>query len=261
MELYMKEFFTVYAFIIGISVGSFLNVLIYRLPLGLNVAKGRSFCPNCKHSLGVLDLFPLLSFLLLGRKCRYCKAPISWQYFSIELLCGLLYALTVYRFYPSPKLFLNLWIISLLLVIVMIDYKEAYVEPILNLLIAVSSVLYIVLFEPSGILRSLASCILFASPFILASLFAQFFGRSGFGMGDLKLALSLGITLPIESMLVIMGVLLGVIVVKLALFIILKNKIYIFSEKKFKKGFAFADVIAGTYILSIVVPWNHLLGV
>ena len=78
----------------GLAIGSFLNVVIWRLPRGQSVNLPTwSYCPSCEHRLGGLDLFPVFSFLLLGAKCRYCKKPISWRYPGIELLTGVLFAL------------------------------------------------------------------------------------------------------------------------------------------------------------------------
>lgn len=77
----------------GLAIGSFLNVVIWRLPRGQGVNTPTwSYCPNCEHRLGSIDLFPVLSFLVLGAKCRYCRKPISWRYPSIELLTGVLFA-------------------------------------------------------------------------------------------------------------------------------------------------------------------------
>ena len=84
---------TIFVFVLGITVGSFLNVVIYRLPRGGSlVTPEHSYCPNCKRRLTVFDLVPLFSFLLLGCKCRGCKLPISWRYFGVELLTGVLFA-------------------------------------------------------------------------------------------------------------------------------------------------------------------------
>lgn len=83
------------AFIFGTVVGSFVNVLIYRIPEGISVVTPPSRCPHCEHQLAPRDLIPLLSFLMAGRKCRYCGAPVSWQYFWIELLTGLMFMATI----------------------------------------------------------------------------------------------------------------------------------------------------------------------
>lgn len=75
----------------GAVVGSFLNVCIYRLPEEQSIVSPPSHCPRCDVKLRAADLVPLLSFLFLGRKCRYCGAPISWRYFAVELVAGLLF--------------------------------------------------------------------------------------------------------------------------------------------------------------------------
>lgn len=79
------------AFIFGITIGSFLNVCIYRLPLGESLSTPPSHCPKCNTRLRTPDLFPLFSFLLLRGRCRYCGVRISWRYFSIELITGFLF--------------------------------------------------------------------------------------------------------------------------------------------------------------------------
>lgn len=79
------------AFVYGTVVGSFLNVCIYRLPAEQSIVSPPSHCPKCNNKLRTADLVPLLSFLFLGRKCRYCGAPISWRYFCVELVTGLLF--------------------------------------------------------------------------------------------------------------------------------------------------------------------------
>lgn len=79
-------------FYLGAIIGSFLNVVIYRLPRRIPLGKpAKSFCPACEHPLGVPDLFPLFSWLLLRGKCRYCKAKVSSRYFWVEILNGLVW--------------------------------------------------------------------------------------------------------------------------------------------------------------------------
>jgi prepilin signal peptidase PulO-like enzyme (type II secretory pathway) len=74
---------------IGASIGSFLNVCVYRIPIGLTVTQPRrSFCPTCHHQVEARDNIPVLSWLWLRGKCRYCKSPISIWYFLVELLSG-----------------------------------------------------------------------------------------------------------------------------------------------------------------------------
>jgi leader peptidase (prepilin peptidase)/N-methyltransferase len=73
-------------FLLGLAFGSFLNVCIYRLPLGLSVVKPRSLCPRCQHPIAFFDNIPLLSWLILGGRCRQCKAAISPRYVFVEFL-------------------------------------------------------------------------------------------------------------------------------------------------------------------------------
>jgi leader peptidase (prepilin peptidase)/N-methyltransferase len=78
-------------FLFGLAFGSFLNVCIYRLPRGLSVVKPRSACPTCKHPIVFYDNLPVLSWFVLGGRCRQCKEKISPRYWMIELLTGLLF--------------------------------------------------------------------------------------------------------------------------------------------------------------------------
>jgi len=78
-------------FFVGLAFGSFLNVCIYRLPLGLSVVTPRSACPKCKQPIAFYDNVPVLSWLILGGRCRQCKTRISPRYLMIELLTGLLF--------------------------------------------------------------------------------------------------------------------------------------------------------------------------
>ncbi len=78
-------------FIMGLAFGSFLNVCIYRMPLGLSVVTPRSACPGCKHPIAFYDNMPVLSWLILRGRCRKCKTKISPRYLMIELLTGLMF--------------------------------------------------------------------------------------------------------------------------------------------------------------------------
>jgi len=78
-------------FLFGLAFGSFLNVCIYRLPLGLSVVTPRSACPNCKQPIAFYDNMPVLSWLILRGRCRHCKIVISPRYLMIEMLTGLLF--------------------------------------------------------------------------------------------------------------------------------------------------------------------------
>jgi len=122
-----------FIFIFGLCIGSFLNAVIWRLHRKESFFKGRSYCPKCRHSLGARDLIPLLSFLLLKGKCRYCKEKISWQYPVVELATGLLFCLVYWQgigykdtlhLTPYTLYLLRDWFfISVLVVIFVYDLK------------------------------------------------------------------------------------------------------------------------------------------
>jgi leader peptidase (prepilin peptidase)/N-methyltransferase len=81
----------IFIFAFGCCIGSFLNVVIYRLPRDKSLIRPPSACPACGKHIRFYDNIPLISWLVLGRKCRYCKAPISPRYFIVELLTGVLF--------------------------------------------------------------------------------------------------------------------------------------------------------------------------
>lgn len=98
-------------FFFGLSVGSFLNCVIFRLKSEKNLM-GRSFCPHCKHILSWKDLIPLFSFLILKGKCRYCRKKISWQYPLVELSTGLLFSL-IYFFFSTLYFSLDNFVVGM----------------------------------------------------------------------------------------------------------------------------------------------------
>src|SRR5688500_7551601 len=79
----------VFVFVIGACIGSFLNVVIYRVPNELSIVLPNSACPSCKTAIKPYDNIPILSWLVLGGKCRNCKGPIAWRYPAVELLTAL----------------------------------------------------------------------------------------------------------------------------------------------------------------------------
>jgi leader peptidase (prepilin peptidase)/N-methyltransferase len=114
----------VVALLLGLDVGSFLNVVIYRLPLGRSVIFPRSACPSCSAKIAWYDNLPLLSFLILGRRCRYCRGKISWQYPAIELLTGLVFLFIIIKFGITRQALACLILLLSLTVLGVIDIKS-----------------------------------------------------------------------------------------------------------------------------------------
>ena len=111
----------VIALILGCILGSFYNVVIYRLPSGQSIVRPGSRCPACGNAIAAYDNIPMMSYLLLGGKCRRCKAPISLRYPLVEGMSGLLALLLFRRYGLHPQLAIEFIFCSLLLIIAMID--------------------------------------------------------------------------------------------------------------------------------------------
>ena len=127
LSVYEKLFAT-FAFILGAVVGSFLNVCIYRMPLGLSVNEPkRSFCPHCKKQIPWTQNFPLVSWLALRGKCANCKAPIAFRYCGVELLTALFFLAAWLKCWNGGEweLAFPLWIIlALMIVATFIDFEH-----------------------------------------------------------------------------------------------------------------------------------------
>jgi leader peptidase (prepilin peptidase)/N-methyltransferase len=112
------------AFILGSIVGSFLNVCIYRLPLGKSVVWPGSHCPRCERRIPWYDNIPFVSYLLLGGRCRFCKERISLKYLLIELLTAVMFVVLFNRFGLTYDFFFYLVLVSSLIVATFIDIKH-----------------------------------------------------------------------------------------------------------------------------------------
>ena len=91
----MEQIIYATSFLIGIMFGSFFSLAIYRIPLAEDIIKKRSFCPNCNHRLEFLDLIPILSYIFLKGKCRYCKEKIRIRYLLLEMFSGIVFLVYV----------------------------------------------------------------------------------------------------------------------------------------------------------------------
>ena len=129
MDIFLN--FTI--FIFGLVVGSFLNCVIYRLEHGSSFLRGRSFCPYCKHVLSWLDLIPVISFLILKGKCRYCQKPISAQYPLVELATAAIFLFIFFlpNIYPIGQFISMLFylVISSFLIIIFVYDLKHYLIP------------------------------------------------------------------------------------------------------------------------------------
>ena len=114
----------IFAGLFGACIGSFLNVVIYRLPLGQSIVSPPSRCPKCGYRLQWYDNVPVIGWVLLGGRCRKCKNPISIQYPIVELITALLFVLVVWLTPPGPLLVTRLLFVCILIVLFGIDLEH-----------------------------------------------------------------------------------------------------------------------------------------
>ncbi len=179
--------------LLGFSIGSFLNALVYRLH-SKKTLFGRSECPNCLHKLAWYDLIPLFSFISLKGKCRYCKQKISWQYFFVELATGLLFIIFFvfnycYRDFNILVLIRDYITITALVAIFVYDVKYMEIPDEISIpTIVIISILNIIITKKVGPVLTGAT---FGACFFLI----QFIISKGkwIGGGDIRLGLLIGV--------------------------------------------------------------------
>lgn len=164
-ELYLyhpafRQTFAVFFFLLGMTVGSFLNVCIYRIPAGRSIVYPPSGCPLCGHAIRWYENIPVLSWLVLRGRCSGCKAPISIQYPLVELLTGFLFLMAYIEWNFSLDLLFVLIYLALLVVIAGIDIKAQIVPHVLTIPGMVLGLLYAYLSPQRDLLYATAGLLL-----------------------------------------------------------------------------------------------------
>ena len=208
----MTIFFSIFIFVFGLLVGSFLNCLIYRLELKelkgerKSPLKGRSFCPSCKHVLSWYDLIPILSFFYLRGKCRYCGKKISIQYPLVELATALMFLLVFNSSMVQAIelnllfLFYYLLITCFLIIIFVFDLKHFIIPDVVLFPAIVITFLYRVFFsERLSLSGFIFSALISGLFFLLIFLISR---GKWLGFGDVKLVLFMGLFLGYPQILV-----------------------------------------------------------
>ena len=180
----------IYIFLISICIGSFINVLIYRLPNKEDFFISRSYCPSCKHLLNGEDLIPILSYILLKGKCRYCGNKISIQYLFIELLSGCLGILCYYRYGFNMNWILHFLVVELCIVISFIDIKTMIIPDELNIFIFILGLIRVFYYD-----LSLIEYILYSIGIPIIFMILNKFYIDCIGGGDIKFMFSIGFLL------------------------------------------------------------------
>lgn len=256
----MSTFFTivenvnlmgVFVFLLGLEIGSFLNCVIYRIGKNESFLRGRSFCPHCKHILSWQDLIPVLSFLILRGKCRYCQKKISFQYPLVEIFTGLLfivifwYAKNTIFTVPGFLYFCYLLFICCCLIVIFIYDLKHYLIPDEVIYFAILTTFFwfflslILKFSTFLEIQKAIFFAVFPSLFFLALILIS--KEKWMGWGDFKLSILMGLFLGWPKILVSLffAFFTGGIV---AIFLV------IFGKKKMKSEIPFGPfLVSGTF--------------
>ncbi len=227
--------FSLIAFPFGLIIGSFLNVVIHRVPRGESVVTPRSHCPHCNHQIAWYENIPLASYLALGGKCRKCAARISPRYFLVELLAGAMFAALAALFGFEPPFFKYALFGSLMIALTFIDLHDRLLPDALTFPgMAAGLALSLVVPLHDGTAALLARLLDVYPPEPLVSLADALLGgaagagllgfvaaaykavrhQEGLGFGDVKLMALVGIFLGIKLALltIFLGSLLGAVI-------------------------------------------------
>ncbi len=181
------------AFVFGTLIGSFLNVCIYRVPRRLSIVAPRSYCPHCRHGIPWYDNVPLVSYLLLGGRCRSCRARISPVYPLVEAVTGLLSLALFLRFDVSPAYWVYFALSAALVAVTFIDLKHMIVPDIISLPGIVAGLLWGLRAGLPGLLESLGGAVAGGGGLLLvAEAYRALRKREGLGGGDIKLLAMIG---------------------------------------------------------------------
>ena len=225
----MEQFYLICAYVLsgvlGLCVGSFLNVLIYRWPNNMSIAKPNSHCPTCKYELRWYDNIPLLSYLMLGGKCRSCKTHISFRYTAVELANTLLWLLCALLFWQKsiPLACIYMVVCSIFICIFFIDLEHKIILDRFQIALMVLGVASIFFDKDvawgSHIIGGLGGFVVF---YLISWGFEILRHKEGLGGGDVKLAGVVGLLLGWERLL--LGLLIATIPAAIILAILSRGK-------------------------------------
>lgn len=241
--------------LLGLIWGSFLNVVAYRVPRRESLAYPPSHCPACDHRLGVLDLFPVLSFLAMKGKCRYCGNPISWQYPIVELLTGGGFAAIWLLLQPMDTVGMMLvvlhWLFySLLVVIFIVDYQEMIIPDEFNLGIAILAIAKMMILQSyRQELLGLAVC--GASILLIVIL------TNGMGMGDAKMFAALGLWFGFKNGIFVLF--LSIILGAILSILLLATKIKSRKDRIPFGPFISLAAVIGIFLAEPIIAWYFQL--
>ena len=196
-------FAAVYAALLGLIIGSYLNVVIYRVPLGLSTVTPRSRCPGCGAAIRARDNVPVLSYLLLRGRCRACATPISWRYPAIEALTAFLFVACVEHFGLTLRTPAAMLFCCLMVALAMID-ADHMILPDRITWPGIAAGIALQLWAPlAGLVPALAGALLGAG--LLLAVWGGWYllrHEEGMGLGDVKMLALVGAFLGWKGVLV-----------------------------------------------------------
>ncbi len=221
----MMILYLIIFFLFGTCFGSFFTVIGLRLPKNISFLKGKSHCDKCNHDLGLIDMVPVLSFIFLKGKCRYCHEKISSLSTYMELFTGILFALAYYSFGFSYSLLIALGIISMLIIVTVSDMNYLIIP---DQVLVFFSIYFIAIKMLDGGIKEAVLCVLsgiflFIIMYVIMLIGSKIFKREALGGGDIKMMFVFGLVLP---------PLLGVISIFLGSCLALPVSLYILTRKK-----------------------------
>ena len=204
----------VLAGVAGLLVGSFLNVVAYRLPLRESLVHPRSRCPECGEPVRPYDNVPVLSWLILRGRCRFCSTSISPQYPLVEATTAALYVAVAFTADDALHAALGLLLVTALVPITLIDLEHRLIPNRITAAAAVAAVVTILVFDPGFIVEAAVAAAAAGGCFLLVAIISP----RGMGMGDVKLVAMLGLYLgraiaPAIFIALVAGVVIGAAVI------------------------------------------------
>lgn len=199
----------------GLAIGSFLNVLIYRLPRQKKIALSRSACPLCQKVIKFYDNIPVLSYIILMGKCRYCHKSISIRYPLVELLNAVSYLFLFYSYNFSPLFFIYGFLASALIVIFLIDLDFQIIPDFITIPGMIAGLAVSFLPGAIGILASVIGLLVGGGVLYLAAVLGEkLFRKESMGGGDIKMTAMLGTFLGWQKVIIVFfgGAFLGLLI-------------------------------------------------
>jgi leader peptidase (prepilin peptidase)/N-methyltransferase len=247
MVAFINFILYLYIFVVGIVIGSFLNVVIYRVPKEISFAKGRSFCPHCQAQIKGYHNVPVFSYLWLRGKCADCGEPISIRYPLVELFTGLM-AILIFAVYGVSFQWLVVFAAGAILIcITMIDFDAMIIPNGLVLALMAPALLSFFFFPQVGILSRVIGIFVISLPMLALALFIP----DAFGGGDIKLMAVAGFMLGWGNTLLatFIGLLLGGAVA-----------VYLLAQKTKDKHMAFGPylcigIMTALLFGDIIIQW------